>query len=585
MGKCIVCGKKGLFFRVNSFGRCKECEEKIQNEERKQAEIIRKQQEEAERKRREEAEERRKEEEEKKETAKERLKNMIIVYNEIDGHIFTIKEDEDCEEFIPEIMQHIQKYKEFNCLLEEAKKDEIFLDVLMEFICSTGDYFSDLECSDIKYGLYNKYYIIKDIYKTKEELVDGIVLSWWSLAYEIKEDWEKTKNSIEKAVARKKKREAKLQKESVVNIKAEDNILYPNNGKDISHIQKESFEIVPDCVITDIETSGLIYNKNSIIEIAAIKIIDGKVTGTYSSLVHRDKPLDSKIITLTGITTQMLRECKKSLEEVITEYRDFVCDFPLVGHNIKSFDIRFINEAYMTVFNQPISNDCIDTLLLAREQIKDSEDYKLQTLAQYLKLPVSGAHRALADCETTMRLYEHLNKCAKSSKQVVSDAKIKKEVVPYELNETDEWIINMTRKVFEGKEHSYFRYARHKQHLVAQCAGKLFKIKTTGKLKNYFEFEPEYEEIALTQTKLRIEPSSKKNENSVKRIFFETEDDFLSMASVILEIYKLKKNEIEKDIEAEKNFDNTGFIRIEGYTAHYERWVKNYLEDPKLIKL
>lgn len=40
MGKCNKCGKKGLFLFINAKGRCKECEEKYQQEERNKEQVI-----------------------------------------------------------------------------------------------------------------------------------------------------------------------------------------------------------------------------------------------------------------------------------------------------------------------------------------------------------------------------------------------------------------------------------------------------------------------------------------------------------------------------------------------------------------
>ena len=173
-------------------------------------------------------------------------------------------------------------------------------------------------------------------------------------------------------------------------------------------IYGELFDVIPDCVITDIETSGLIYNKNSIIEIAAIKIKNSKVVDIYSSLVHRDKPLDSKITSLTGITTQMLRDCDKSLARVMSEYRNFVEDLPLVGHNILAFDIKFINEAYAKIGQEPLYNNCVDTLKLSYELCYTAESHKLKDLADYAEISIGTSHRAIGDCETTAFLYRYM---------------------------------------------------------------------------------------------------------------------------------------------------------------------------------
>ncbi len=175
-----------------------------------------------------------------------------------------------------------------------------------------------------------------------------------------------------------------------------------------NQIYDELFDVIPDCVITDIETSGLIYNKNSIIEIAAIKIKNSRVVDIYSSLIHRDKALDSRITSLTGITTQMFRDCDKTLNMVMAEYRNFVEDLPLVGHNILNFDIKFINEAFAQIGQKPLSNNCVDTLKLSYELCYTAESHKLGDLADYAGISVGTSHRAIGDCETTAYLYRYM---------------------------------------------------------------------------------------------------------------------------------------------------------------------------------
>lgn len=51
----------------------------------------------------------------------------------------------------------------------------------------------------------------------------------------------------------------------------------------------------------------------------------------------------------------------------------------------------------------------VDTLPLARGEIEDIVNYRLETLAAYFGIEVADTRRALADCITTFQLYEKLN--------------------------------------------------------------------------------------------------------------------------------------------------------------------------------
>lgn len=367
MAKCVVCGKKSLFLRVNYAGRCKVCEEEYQKErervKQKELEI----------------------ELAKKENAKKMLIQIIDTYKVIDGYISKIKEVNNYETFCLEVKKYQDCYNKFNSLIEEAKSTDFFQDIMLQYV-GKYDCAEKQQCAKLHLRLNTRYSTLKLVHAFQKEQFDSLMLELWLAGFDVNKEWERKKQSTEKLFIK-------------------GNVLSERKRK-CSDIHLESFDIVPDCVVTDIETSGLIYNKNSIIEIAAVKIVGGKVVDTYSSLVHREKPLNSKVVALTGITTEILRNCDKDLETVITEYRDFVGDLPLVGHNIISFDIKFINEAYLKVFGKSIENPCIDTLKLSYEYFFDSESHKLSDLARFAGVPVGTAHRALGDCETTAYLYK-----------------------------------------------------------------------------------------------------------------------------------------------------------------------------------
>lgn len=381
MAVCVECGKKGLLLRVNSDGRCKKCEEKYQSQQR-------------ERKRIEEekriALEKEKAEKENVEIAcaKEELYKILDRILLLDQELYPVI-TEKCEKFIPIIDKRIEQSHELRWdLIWNAQKNPYFLKAVKEYAYSENEP-KKYQLTGIQEGIKNR---IKGRYADP----DFMIIQYLNhFSEEFEKAWKKEKKEIERYLNSSRKT-------------CDDSIKVEKNLNSQTKIDKRKFDTMPDCVITDIETTGLIYNRNSIIEIAAIKIVDGKVSGTYSSLIHRDKPLSSKITELTGITTKMLRECNKSLDIVMAGYRDFVGSLPLVGHNIKSFDIRFINEAYMKVFNEPISNECMDTLQLSYQYICDAESHKLGELADFVGIPTGTAHRALGDCETTLYLYEYM---------------------------------------------------------------------------------------------------------------------------------------------------------------------------------
>lgn len=171
---------------------------------------------------------------------------------------------------------------------------------------------------------------------------------------------------------------------------------------------------VPDYVVFDLETTGTSWKSDSIIEISAVKAKRGKVTGTFSTLVNPLRPIPYYATAVNGITDKMVADAPL-LEEALTGFLEFIGDSVLVGHNIQSFDLKFIYRVAETLFQKNVGNDYIDTLYMARSCLPQLSHHKLTDLAQYFKVDASGAHRALNDCMMNLKCYECMAKLQKGA--------------------------------------------------------------------------------------------------------------------------------------------------------------------------
>ncbi len=155
-------------------------------------------------------------------------------------------------------------------------------------------------------------------------------------------------------------------------------------------------------VAFDIETTGLDCKRDEIIEIAAVKLTDGKIADTFESLVASTGRVPSKITSMTGIDDRMLKG-QPPISEVLPRFLAFVGDLPLAAHN-SSFDCSFIHAwAYRLQFPCP-TNQIYDTLYLSRQAWPDFPNHKLNTLIQYLGLRNEKHHRALSDAHSTAKI-------------------------------------------------------------------------------------------------------------------------------------------------------------------------------------
>lgn len=157
-------------------------------------------------------------------------------------------------------------------------------------------------------------------------------------------------------------------------------------------------------VVLDIETTGFSKVEDSIIEIAAVRVRGGAETGRYDALVKAEVPLPLDIQALTGITPDMLSDAPH-IREVLPGFLDFIGGDPLVGHNIASFDLPFLQYKAQRL-GLKILNSAIDTLPLARKAYPELPRYTLAFLKEALDITVPISHRALPDVLATAELYK-----------------------------------------------------------------------------------------------------------------------------------------------------------------------------------
>ena len=169
--------------------------------------------------------------------------------------------------------------------------------------------------------------------------------------------------------------------------------------------KEQSLKIYPESyVVLDIETTGLSAQKDSIIELSALRVNDNKVVDEFSELVNPECYVSPYISYLTGITFKMMNEAPR-LPDVLGRFVDFVADDMVVGHNI-TFDISFINRNKQLCFDTGFDNDYIDTLKLSRMFLPQLKSHKLGIIAQHFNFDTEGMHRGLKDCVVTNMCYQ-----------------------------------------------------------------------------------------------------------------------------------------------------------------------------------
>lgn len=145
----------------------------------------------------------------------------------------------------------------------------------------------------------------------------------------------------------------------------------------------------------DLETTGLDYDNDSIIEIAMVKFENNQVVDTYSETIHPGVEVREFILNLTGLNQEEI-QASLPFSNFAQSIVKFIGDSTLVAHNSK-FDMHFLSKELKKCGIEDFNNPSIDTLLCSRIAWPEAPNHKLETLVQFLELPQSTAHRALPD--------------------------------------------------------------------------------------------------------------------------------------------------------------------------------------------
>lgn len=164
-------------------------------------------------------------------------------------------------------------------------------------------------------------------------------------------------------------------------------------------IQKaDSRSTTSSIVVLDFETTGLNTQRDRIIEIGAVKLEDGEIKASYSTLVNPGQLLDPRITEITGITDAMLQG-QPSPAEATEKLLEFIGDAVIAAHNA-GFDSSILY-AELRRMGKTLDVPVLDTLVLARGMYPELKSYRLKSICRHLTVSLTNAHRAVHDATAT----------------------------------------------------------------------------------------------------------------------------------------------------------------------------------------
>ena len=154
----------------------------------------------------------------------------------------------------------------------------------------------------------------------------------------------------------------------------------------------------------DLETTGVDSSADRIIEIGAVRVVDGEVDETFEAFVNPGIPIPSDIVHLTGITDDDVAGAP-SIDEVLPRIVEFIGDSPIVAHHAP-FDTGFLNKAADGRAELKVGRGGVfDTLPLTRALLPRLPNHRLVTAARFFDIPTGRSHRATDDARAVSDLF------------------------------------------------------------------------------------------------------------------------------------------------------------------------------------
>lgn len=145
----------------------------------------------------------------------------------------------------------------------------------------------------------------------------------------------------------------------------------------------------------DLETTGTLPGVDRIVEIGAVRFMDGQIEAVYSTLVDPKMLIPEAASRVNGIFDEMVLG-KPTIDHLLESFAEFCGDDVMVAHNA-AFDYQFLLADIKKHEARAPSGIVLDSYSIAKKVFPGLANYRLGTLVQHLGIPSNEFHRAEAD--------------------------------------------------------------------------------------------------------------------------------------------------------------------------------------------
>ncbi len=155
-------------------------------------------------------------------------------------------------------------------------------------------------------------------------------------------------------------------------------------------------------VVFDTETTGLDPERDEIVQLAALRVVNGRIVDgeVFETLIDPQRPIPPGATAVHGITPQMVIGAPH-IGEAGARFHRFAAGAVLVAHNAP-FDMAFLRRHEADIC-QRFDNPILDTVLASAVLFGQGESHSLDALASRfgIIIPEAARHTALGDAEAT----------------------------------------------------------------------------------------------------------------------------------------------------------------------------------------
>jgi len=153
----------------------------------------------------------------------------------------------------------------------------------------------------------------------------------------------------------------------------------------------------------DLETTGTSTTQDRIVEIAIIKIEEGKNDTSLHMMINPEASIPEGATVIHGITNEMVKDCA-TFKSVSKDILSFIGGCDIAGYNSNRFDIPFLSSEFSRAgleWDLTVAN-FIDVCTI----FKRMEERTLSAAVKfYLGREHTGAHGALEDVSATIEVF------------------------------------------------------------------------------------------------------------------------------------------------------------------------------------